>query len=107
MLYFTAIWTLVSVVCRLTDTVLPGGLEHKHFCKVGRSLVIALWLGVVPFSIVPLSTSLIFPLSLLLAVLIATSSTSQGVRSRWLIPPPFPNVEILEKQINDVAFFFS
>ncbi|NJL35335.1 MAG: hypothetical protein HC899_00240 [Leptolyngbyaceae cyanobacterium SM1_4_3] len=42
---------------------------------------------------------------LFLTTLIAVSLTSLEVRSRFLLPPPFADVEVLENQTNDVTYF--
>jgi hypothetical protein len=43
--------------------------------------------------------------SLFLSALIATSLTSDEVRSRLLLPPPFVQTDVVEKQINDLTYF--
>ncbi|MBD2069392.1 hypothetical protein H6F93_18010 [Leptolyngbya sp. FACHB-671] len=72
MLYFIAVWTLLSIVCWLTGTALLNSLKANIFVRLGDRSIISLWLGVVFLSIALLATSFIFALSSWVGGLVAT-----------------------------------
>ncbi|NJO48494.1 MAG: hypothetical protein HC840_02280 [Leptolyngbyaceae cyanobacterium RM2_2_4] len=82
MLYFIAVWTLLSMVCGLTGAALLSSLRTSVFTRLGDRLMVALWLGVVLLATALLTASFIVPLSPLIGGLVAAIPVSLSLRSQ-------------------------
>lgn len=82
MLYFIAVWIVLSIICCIIGTALLNELQARLFDRPGDRGIVAIWLGVVVLAIALLATSLILPLSLAVGAAVALGLCALSLRSR-------------------------